>query len=564
MNNILKLLLVSLCFILSCEGGLAIQRDGDSINPDEKEKEIIEDEGKAEIPDPRIDRKFEDDTGPKSISRITRLEYKNTVQSIFGKEILVEEGLLPVDNKTKSLFISNAVGGVTDQDIDAYWNMGEKIADQIDVLGLCADGEKTDECAETIAQKYAPRLFKKEVPEDFYTSIRAHAVDLRDPEGGSKSSREETLRNIVILLLNLPDFLYHIEKVSEDEGDQPVSGFTIAERLAAFLWLEAPDEILLTAARDGELDTVEGIGIQARRLIADKRSQRAVIAFHRQWLQIERLERVSVKPEVIESFESYKDSIEKEIDTFVLHAFREGGFSNLMTANYSFLDEKMAALYGVTAPENAFDRVDNIPNRQGLLTMAGVLSVSSHGLDSYTQPIYRGLFLRESVLCSPVGPPANLDAIIKTAEEIEFTDDMNDREKLELLTSPDDCQNCHAGVDPYGFAMEPFDLAGQYRELDYSGKAINSEMELSSQGDLDGTYKSVFELSDALATSETFKQCYSKQWFRFALGRSEHRVMDGASLQAATKSLSSDNIADLLVAITTSYAFRHRRPNVVE
>lgn len=153
-----------------------------------------------------------------------------------------------------------------------------------------------------------------------------------------------------------------------------------------------------------------------------------------------------------------------------------------------------------------------------------------------------------------------MDAIIKTAEEIEFTDDMNDREKLELLTGPADCQYCHSGIDPYGFAMEVYDIAGQYRTLDYSGKKIGTEIELKSQGDLDGKYENIFELSDALAVSQTFKQCYSKQWFRFAMGRSESDTLDGISLQSITKSLSSDKIENLLIAIATSYAFRHRRP----
>jgi hypothetical protein len=246
-----------------------------------------------------------------------------------------------------------------------------------------------------------------------------------------------------------------------------------------------------------------------------------------------------------------------ETRAFVAHWFGTGDadVSTLFLADYTFLDGELADYYDV--PElvlgDALTHTTLPPNshRGGLLRQGALLAVL--GKFAGSDPVRRGLFVRDRLLCQPLPPPPDIEF-----EETTPDPDETARERLARHREDPSCASCHDLIDPIGFGFEHYDGAGRYRNED-GGEPVDATGEIVGSDDADGTFDGLTELSERLSGSEQVRACFALHWFRYAFGRdaTEH---DRCTLETMeTILVESGSFRELVLSVVQSDAFRYGR-----
>jgi hypothetical protein len=290
-------------------------------------------------------------------------------------------------------------------------------------------------------------------------------------------------------------------------------------------------------------------------MLEDPRFDAALTSFHVQWLGLDEVESKEVDAAEDADFVAVRDEMRAEAERFVVHLFRESDptLEALFTADYSFPTPALAEYYGLDPMLAAVDGstpVDSPEGRAGILTHAAFLA--SHGDDPSTKAVHRGLAIRGDLFCQQLPEPPPVDTVIAPNPELSA------RQQLEEKTGSSSCQGCHQLMNPVGFGFEHFDVLGRYRELDgvhpvdATGEIVDS--------DVDAPFDGAVELGERLAQSGEVRSCVTRQWLRYALGRNlraEDEV--SASLVGVRYDDAAHDLRELVIAITTTDAFRHRR-----
>lgn len=359
-------------------------------------------------------------------------------------------------------------------------------------------------------------------------------------------------------MLASPMFLYRSE-VGEAEGDRfRLTGYEVAASLAYTLVGSTPDDALLEAAASGVLDTAEGVESQARRLLQDPRARDTLGRFAVQWLGVEQIETVDKNPQQFPQMDAaLRASMLEETRRFVEHVAFDGSgaYAELLTADYSFLDARLAALYGVDAPAGGMKKASLPGERAGLLGQASILG--SYAYSDQSSPVRRGLFVRRRILCQELpAPPPNAGAVP------EVDPNGTTRERFDQHSSDPSCAGCHVLIDPVGFGFENFDAVGAFRDeeagkpVDASGNVSGIEGVDPADQDFDG----VVELGALLVSSPEAPACLARQYFRFAHGRLDTEDDACAVDVLATRFAEADHdLVELFVATLTAGEFRYRR-----
>jgi mono/diheme cytochrome c family protein len=422
--------------------------------------------------------------------------------------------------------------------------------------------------------RHAPCLGQADCPERFLADFGRRAF--RRPLTGDESTRyaalwraqstdAEGLAATVSALLVSPGFLYRAELGEETSpGVFRLTPWETAGALSYAFWATMPDDALLAAAAAGELDTPAGIAAQAERLLADDRARDQVGAFALQWLGIEGLSTREKRADLFPGWSpALAESMLEETRRFVEAAVFDDGarFQALLNGTHTFVDARLAALYGVPGTfDDAFVRADvsNLPGapRAGLLGHASMLATTAHS--DQTSPIRRGLFVRERLLCTIFGtPPADAGGVPDVDPEATT------RERFRQHTAEERCAACHRYIDDLGFGFEQFDAIGAFRETE-AGQPIDHRGNLNDVEGLgtgtDGPYETLPALGALLAESERAEACFATQMWRFHRGRLEAPAdaCDVAEVQRAFRESGGD-IRALLVALTRTPAFTLRR-----
>ena len=348
--------------------------------------------------------------------------------------------------------------------------------------------------------------------------------------GGEKW--EAAMQIAMQAVLCSPKFLFRVEP-----DDRPASAdirsldaFAVATRLSYFLWSSMPDDLLLEAAEKGTLE--QELASHVHRMLADERSSALIQSFSTQWLQIQRLESFAADTQSFPSFNAkLKSAMLRETELFFESVLRENrSVLELIDTNYTFLNETLAKHYGIadtvgnwmgqpaSKPDgkpiqgDTFQRVSlQDRNRGGLITQASVLAVTSN--PTRTSPVKRGRWILEQFLgAPPPPPPPNVPELPSKSEDVSTA---SLRKRMEVHRQNPSCANCHAKMDPIGFALENYDAVGAYRtkdgafDIDASGEFADGS-KFSGPGDL----KSII-----LAKREDFVRCLAEKMLTYALGR---------------------------------------------
>lgn len=340
-----------------------------------------------------------------------------------------------------------------------------------------ADVTEEDACARAILAGVARRAYRRPVVAgDIETLLTFFRAGRRDGDFASG------IRSALERVLVAPDFLFRVER--DPAGAQPeqpvrVSDLELASRLSFFLWSSIPDEELLSAAERGTLGTPGVLEDQVRRMLRDERSQALLKNFFGQWLYLRNLSALAPDHQVFPIFdENLREGFQRETEMFLESQVREDRpITELLTADYTFLNERLARHYGIPNIYGGHFRRVALPDdrRAGLLGQGSILTVTSYA--NRTSPVLRGKWLLENILGAP--PPAPPPNVPPFPENDGTTARLSVRGRMEQHRKNPVCASCHARMDPLGFAFENFDAIGTWRTTD-EGSPIDASGVLPS------------------------------------------------------------------------------------
>ncbi len=319
-------------------------------------------------------------------------------------------------------------------------------------------------------------------------------------------------------LLTDPEFLFRLEP--DPPNIQPgvsyqLDDIELASRLSFFLWSSIPDGELLDRAASGKLKDPAVLAQQVRRMLADDRSNALVDNFAIEWLHLPKLRGVAPLPQLFPEFdENLRQSFERETTLFIETQLREDrSVMELLSANYTFVNERLARHYGV--PNIYGDRFRKVifddQHRGGLLGQGSILTVTSYA--NRTSPVLRGKWLLDTILGMPPPPPPADVPTLK--ENTPGSEAVSMRQLMEEHRRNPACAGCHVRMDPLGFALENFDAIGKWR-------TASDGIPIDASGVFpDGTqFAGVPGLRKLLLSHrEEFVQTLTERLLTYALGR---------------------------------------------
>jgi hypothetical protein len=424
-------------------------------------------------------------------------------------------------------------------------------------LAKADDSTREDiSCATKILTNLAKRAYRRPPTKEdvqtllgFYKTGRAGA----DFDAGIRAALER--------LLVSPDFLFRIE--ADPANVKPgapyrISDIELASRLSFFLWSSIPDEELLDLGIRGKLRDAKVFDAQVRRMLADPRARTALVQnFFSQWLQIRNVWLLT--PDASRNHPWFDDNLRtafvKETELFLESQLEDDrSMVELLTANYTFLNEQLARHYGIDDVFGShFRRVALADqNRWGLLGKASVLAVTSY--PHRTSPTIRGKWLLENILAAPVPPPP--PDVNTTLDETKTVKTRTVREMLEHHRTNPACASCHGNMDPLGFSLENFDAIGQWRTMD-GDVPIDASGVLVDGTQVDGPAALRAAL---LQKKDQFVKAVTSKLLMYALGR-EIDYHDAPAIRAIMRAAAPDEYrwSSTMLAIVKSTPFQFRR-----
>jgi hypothetical protein len=414
----------------------------------------------------------------------------------------------------------------------------------------------TDEaCAKRIISTLARRAYRHPVT-DSEIEVPLRRFREATKQGGFESGIEMALRSILLS----PKFLFRLENQPPNLAPNTpyrLSDIDLASRMSFFIWSSIPDDTLLDLAAKGTLHRAEVMQQQVKRMLADPKSQALVDNFAGQWLSVRNVQTHQPSPESLWHFDdNLRKALEQEMKLFFASIIQENRpITDLLDANYTYLNERLAKHYGIPGVVGErFRRVEFPPDsvRGGLLGKGAVLMSTSY--PNRTSVVIRGKWVLENVFGTPPpAPPPNVPAL---AEERDPRKVLPMRERMAAHRKNPVCAGCHSQMDQLGFALENFDAIGEWRDSYESGTRVDASGQLPDGSKFGGPVelrKVLRERSDQFVTTATEKL------LTYALGRGLE-ASDGPALRAIKRASVADNyrFASLIQQIVMSVPFTER------
>jgi Protein of unknown function (DUF1592)/Protein of unknown function (DUF1588)/Protein of unknown function (DUF1585)/Protein of unknown function (DUF1595)/Protein of unknown function (DUF1587) len=409
------------------------------------------------------------------------------------------------------------------------------------------------ECAEQITANLARRAFRRPVGRADIDRLMPFYEEGRKGKGGF----DEGIELMTTAVLSSPDFLYREIAPANDSSaaSHELTPLELASRLSFFLWSQGPDDELLKLAESGELKSSSVLMAQVSRMLADPRAEVLVTSFAEGWLRVADLDAVQPDKNLYPEFsEGLRQDFADEIRLFLESVLLEDrNVQTLLTADYTFLNERLAHHYGidgVVGPQFRKVHLDN-PVRYGLLGKGAMLLRTSYG--NRTSPVLRGQWVLDKLMGTPpTPPPPGVETNLDTPEGEQ---PKTVRERLQRHRKSPTCAACHGVIDPYGLALENFTATGAWRTYDTdAGAPIDPSAELSGGRPVDGPVALTAAL---LARDDQFVQALTEKLMMYAIGR-ELTYYDMPEVRAIVHAAKDENytFSALVAGIVRSDAFR--------
>lgn len=455
--------------------------------------------------------------GPPLIRQLNDAQYRAIIADVFSPEIPVV-GRLPDGLRIDGLkAIGSSEMSMSAVDIEQYDKAARSVAaavvsDQFNerLLGCAAPSDMS--CVKAFLNRYGEKLLRRPLTDtdlSTYETIAQNSQNLLNrPYVG--------VQYALHALLMSPDFILRFEMGESEAHPSQLTDFEKASRLSFFLTNSAPDDLLINAARQGELSTKQGLEKHIDRLMGGPYFKRAMRAFFEDMLEFELFDSLAKDTSIYAAYSSQlmDDAREQTLKTLVDHLIvKERDYRDIFTTRESFLTRPLGVVYRLpVATRNGWEKV-TYPlesQRKGILTDISFLGLHSHpGRSSAT---LRGMALREIFLCQETpDPPANVNFAVVQDPSNDHLPTAKDR--LVAHRTEPSCSGCHKIMDPIGLGFENFDGLGGYRVLENGA-------EIDATGDFDGiAFTSIDELTKAMRNHPEVPRCFVEKMYRFAVGR---------------------------------------------
>jgi Protein of unknown function (DUF1592)/Protein of unknown function (DUF1588)/Protein of unknown function (DUF1587)/Protein of unknown function (DUF1595)/Protein of unknown function (DUF1585) len=495
------------------------------------------------------------------LRRMTHSQYDNTVRELLGDTSSPARQFPPEDfvDGFKNQYEAQSISPLL---AEAYNAAAERLASNAirafrsgDAKGLIPCQPSSDpnaECRTRFIRQFGLRAFRRPLTDaelSRYAELSAGPGDFL-----------EGARIVMEAMLQSPSFLFWLDSTTIPEWKP----YARASKLSYFLWDSMPDEWLLESARAGELDSPDGFEKAARKMLASPKAVLAVDEFVSQWLRFDEVANMLKERRAFPQFTrelalAMAEETRRLVSDLV---WNDRNFMELYSANYTFVNGDLAAVYNLPTPASDFARVSYPAEseRAGILGQGTFLALTSKPAE--TSPTARGLFVREHLLCQrvPLPPPGVNMNLPPLTEDKPRTN----RDRLAVHLSNESCAGCHKLIDPIGFGFEKFDALGARHDKfkvtlpgsrrNPENKPASIELEVDTKAFIAGIENSEFsspkELGQILASNRQCQECVVKQLFRYAVGRAE-TTADKPILDRAYESFqrSQFRFKELMIAV---------------
>ena len=466
------------------------------------------------------------------LRRLTHGQYNNTVHDLL-REASSPASQFPPEDFVDGFKDQYEALSVSPIQTEAYALAAERLAANAfrrgDSRGLlpCQAGSADSACRVKFIETFGRHAFRRPLTEKEIARYNALFQAQKDRFTGAQV--------VIQAMLQSPNFLFWLDQTPNSQW----KAYATASRLSYFLWNTMPDDTLLDSAASGELSTPDGLERVTRRMLADPKAKQGFDEFVSEWLRFDRALTAARERRMFPLFSrELVSSMTEEAKHFLGDlVWNNKNFMEAFTANYSFVNSSLAAIYKVSPPARDFDRVEfpTEDERPGLLGQALFLTLTSK--PEGTAPTGRGLFVREQFLCQHVPPPPpGVDTNLPPVQESK---PVTNRERMAMHATDKMCAGCHTLIDPIGFGFEKFDAIGMHHDkatllfmpvVEDAVKARSAKpkevyLDVDTTGVITGLQNAKFsnprEIGELLARTPECQECIVKQVFRYMAGRLE-------------------------------------------
>ncbi|MCM8533156.1 MAG: DUF1592 domain-containing protein [Lentisphaeraceae bacterium] len=505
------------------------------------------------------------DPGPYVIRRLTKDEYGNTLQDLYGIDKSV------TDNLPDEVIGEGYINSISAMQSELYLGIANEVVDQIvppngegpTAIQIKLFGEMPSKSADLrnhvrgVARSIARDAYRRPASENELDTL----VNIFDLGQENKLSYTDSLGLMLKAVLVSPQFLFITPSKLSDTEEKIIhlDDYQLASRLSYFLWSAPPDAELSTLANKGELSKPEVLRAQAKRLLSHPRSRALFDGFGAQWLRVDGIEKQAFDPKKFPEITPAlrKAMLEEARMLFSSIISEDQSVVRFVDSKHTYVNEPLAKLYGMGKSVQGLEmRRVNLknPNRGGILGMPAVLATTS--FPNRTSPVKRGVWVLEQILGERVPPaPANVPELEE--QEEKSVEGLSLRQRFELHQSEPTCANCHKVLDPIGFGMENFNAIGKWRDANELGVKIDSAGTLPNGK----SFSNPAELKTLLALEEEkIARNITERLMAFALGR-QLEGYDEIIIDQLMGKISKDKyrLKTIILEVVTSYLFTHRR-----
>lgn len=488
----------------------------------------------------------------RSLRLLTQTEYQNTINQLFK---------LPALNTVAANFPGSARGEKTrDYDnnakiesvgearMNAFWEAAKTVAAAVAQNNLnqivgCTSFNAT--CANSFVEQFGLRVFRRPLTSE----EKAGYVNLFTTGSNLSDGAQRVIKGMLIS----PEFLYRPELGTADGDVYRLTPYETASLLSYAFTGSTPDDTLLTAAANNQLQTRDQLVAQVKRLLQSQTASASMVHFSRQWLHVTGFKDVTKNPDVFPGFTpAVKEAMSIELDKFVSSVLlgEDTVYSDLYVSDSTFANQALASFYGLSGGSSDFGVVNTDGERGGILKLGAWLATQGKAGD--TSPVLRGVFVRKHLLCQHMpSPPATLEISIPPRQPGVPT-----RQQFSQHSENAVCATCHQYIDDVGFGFDTFDGDGSAR-LDPDDYGI-----LTGLNELSGSdphvFKGVHELSGILSAADSAAACVVEQFHIYATGQVEQ---DKCTVHSTAQRWKNKNyrFQDLWTEIVSSPNFLIRR-----
>lgn len=498
-------------------------------------------------------------------ARLTHEQYDNTVRDLLEQAPTapVYSGDFRADAGSEYLYDNDTYVLGVDQSLHrSYERAAALIAEDFVndgalydkwVPGSGSDEERMRGFVEAFGERVHRRPLTADQVDDYLALAQLGSTTFQDTPG-----LQGSIRLIVEALFTSPYFLYRTELSHEPvDGIVPLDAYEVATRLSYTLWNTMPDGALFSKAQEGSLTDADALRAEVDRMLKDDRSTAVFTKVLSQAMGVYRYDNISPNQSVYPNAPAnLADLAVAELSALMQDAYVNGKtYRELLVEPRTFVNADLAPLYGLTGSygseleEASLDGAE----RRGLLTTVGFLASNASSVNP--DPIHRGLFIAQKLLCSNVSAPPGEIPPLPTPDP-----DQTNREAIEAITEVPDssCVACHGTViNPFGFPFENFDSVGSLRTND-NGNPLDLKTSPSIDGEtveVDGA----LELIDALASSAVAYQCYGQLLASYLMGRSYDSADEDLAGRIGDAAFADAPLIDVIAEAVVSPQFTYRR-----